>query len=94
MTLRKAKALLEESDRTGRPIQERVSDGWTNVDSDMTLDRHDSAYRVAPPEPLKPREIWRRNSEVGHDFVTEEHRKQLLSKGYVLFREVLPEVKS
>ena len=94
MTFKKAKELIVESERTGRPMQQRLLDGWIPLAPDERLDRPDSVYRVEPPEPPKPREIWCKHSDIGNDFASEEHRKHLLASGYVLFREVLEEVKS
>ncbi len=97
MTLKKAKELITESEKTGRPIQYRYHSGgdWLNADpGHIIVGNAGTNYRVAPPEPPKPREIWRRSSEVGYDFADEEQRKHLIAAGYVLFREVLPEVKS
>lgn len=57
MTLDKIKALLAESDRTGRPIQVKVSDRWvtTRAHEDVTFQLPEDSYRVEPP---KLREWW------------------------------------
>lgn len=57
MTLDKIKALIAESDKTGRPIQVKVSDRWvtTRANEDVTFQLSEDSYRVEPP---KLREWW------------------------------------
>lgn len=61
MTLNEIKALLKESETTGRPIQvlEGAEGNWRNIDPNDDCDwwtNHD--YRIAPLEQPKPREWW------------------------------------
>ncbi len=93
MTLNQIKALLKESEQTGRPIQVLGTDGWFDAmaNGTMTFMLSDDCYRVAPPEPPKPREWWVRGShaiEVEQP-ISSSNESDLRKMGYVLTREVL-----
>ncbi len=93
MTLNEIKALFKESEETGRPIQMEVAQGgpWVNLTGHDTVVFNMSAkcYRVAPPEPPKPREYWipQFSTLAGIDPVWDE--KLARSDTFIRVREIL-----
>ena len=94
MTLNEIRALIAESDKTGRPIQYRTGNGnWITLKENRSVsfeDDHD-CYRVAPPEPPKPREWWlhpvsARPIPAGESQFIDDTHKQA---GWVRVREVM-----
>ena len=98
MTLNEIKALIKESEQTGRPIQYEGATGeWFSVFADRVYFEPTCNLRVAPPEPPKPREWWVITSSEFRPIPAEKCEKtprEMANLGYVLTREVLKEVKS
>jgi hypothetical protein len=91
MTLNDIKALFAEHEKTGRPIQVKVSDRWmdSGLNEHLEFRLPDDCYRVAPPP--KPREWWILTNSAS---LLEVHGTSAVPRGeYVRVREVMEENK-
>ncbi len=98
MTLNQIKALIKESEDTGRPIQYRNCLGeWYSLNSsteNVSLDAPSNLYRVAPPELPKPREWWVHvgsGPRIRDDHGGEDAR--WIEAGWIRVREVMEDSK-